>query len=111
MAALAAAHTVLLHGGSWCLRAQAVTGCYEASTARFLDLVKQHSVAMLQAAGRYPADLMPPRVVQETLGRLVGAAGDGERDGVVAMVAPQSCVLVSQRTQAFWSACGVFFRS
>ena len=50
---------------------KAVTGCHDASTARFYDLVKQQSVAMLQSAGRYPADLLPPRVVQETLSRLV----------------------------------------
>jgi hypothetical protein len=51
-----------------------VTACHDAATARFYDLVKQQSVAMLQAAGRYPADLLPPRVVQETLSRLVSPA-------------------------------------
>ena len=38
---------------------------------RFHDLVKHHAVTMLQSAGRYPTDLMPPRVVQETLAKLV----------------------------------------
>jgi hypothetical protein len=50
---------------------KSVTGAHEAAQKRFYDLVKQQAVAMLQSAGRYPADLMPPRVTQETLTKLV----------------------------------------
>ena len=50
---------------------KAVVGAHEASQKRFYDLVKQQAVTMLQSAGRYPADLMPPRVAQETLAKLV----------------------------------------
>jgi hypothetical protein len=47
-----------------------IAAAQEAAQKRFYDLVKQTSVAMLQSAGRYPSDLMPPRVAQESLARL-----------------------------------------